>query len=170
MLYFLIITLQFVDHMYQYSLESFINFFFKAIKNTAVNDETRVEKLVLNIRKTVYQWISRGLFERHKIIFLTMLTFRLLQKGIIKTNWSTNMMNFLLNCIPKTEGENTLKDWLPNQAWYSVLRLAEIEEFEKLPDSIEKELPARFKDWFNELNPENVRLPSEWRKLEQLPF
>lgn len=43
-----------------------------------------------------------------------MLTFRLLQKGIIKTDWNINMMNFLLNCVPKTEGENTLKDWLPN--------------------------------------------------------
>ncbi len=49
-------------------------------------------------------------------------------------------------------------------------RLAEIEEFEKLPDSIEKELPARFKDWVNELSPETVRLPSEWRKLESMPF
>jgi len=78
MLYFLIITLQFVDHMYQYSLESFISFFFKAIKLTKVFDASRVEKLVLCIRFTVYEWISRGLFERHKIIFLTMLTFRLL--------------------------------------------------------------------------------------------
>ncbi len=59
---------------------------------------------------------------------------------------------------------------MPNSAWFSVLRLAEIEEFEKLPDSIEKELPARFKDWVNELSPENVRLPSEWRKLESQPF
>ena len=50
------------------------------------------------------------------------------------------------------------------------MRLADIEEFDKLPDSIEKDLPARFKDWFNELNPENVRLPSEWRKLDQQPF
>lgn len=79
-------------------------------------------------------------------------------------------MNFLMTCIPKTERENNLKEWLPNQSWFSVMRLAEIEEFEKLPDSIEKDLPARFKDWFNELNPENVKLPSEWRKLENQPF
>lgn len=76
------------------------------------------------------------------------------------------MMNFLMKCIPKQDQENTLGAWLPNQAWYSVMRLAEIDEFEKLPDSIEKELPARFKDWVNELTPETVRLPSEWRKLE----
>jgi len=32
MLYFLLITLCIVDHMYQYSLESFTTFFFKAIE------------------------------------------------------------------------------------------------------------------------------------------
>jgi len=34
MLYFLLITLCIVDHMYQYSLESFVTFFFKAIEKT----------------------------------------------------------------------------------------------------------------------------------------
>lgn len=34
MLYFLLITLCVVDHMYQYSLESFSTFFFKAIEKT----------------------------------------------------------------------------------------------------------------------------------------
>ena len=169
-LYFLIITLNLVDHMYQYSLDSFVTFFFKAMEGTECKTDKRVDELVLNIRYIIYQWISRGLFERHKIIFLTMLTFRMLQKGIIKTDWTQPMMNFLLNCIPKTETENPLKDWLPNSAWFSVQRLTEIEEFAKLSDAIEKELPGRFKDWFNEIYPENTRLPSEWRKLDSQPF
>lgn len=79
-------------------------------------------------------------------------------------------MDYLLHCVPKMDRENNLQEWLPNGAWQSVVRLGDIEEFEKLPDSIEKELPGRFKDWFNELNPEIVKLPSEWRKLEQTPF
>lgn len=169
-LYFLIISLSVVDHMYQYSLDSFITFFFKAMYATDSQTDERVNELVLNIRFTIYQWISRGLFEKHKIIFLTMLSFRMLQKGIIKTDWNQKMMNYLLNAVPKTDVENPLKDWLPNSAWFSVQRLAEIEEFSKLPDAIEKELPARFKDWFNEISPENTRLPSEWRKLDSQPF
>ncbi len=39
MLYFLLITLCVVDHMYQYSLESFVTFFFKAIEKTAEFEE-----------------------------------------------------------------------------------------------------------------------------------
>jgi dynein heavy chain len=80
MLYFLCISLCIIDHMYQYSLESFIKFFFKAIERTVEKDETRTGFLIQNIRYTIYQWVSRGLFEKHKLIFLSMITFRLMNK------------------------------------------------------------------------------------------
>ena len=85
MLYFLLIQLWIIDHMYQYSLESFQNFFFKAIEKTEEQEEVdaRVTQLILMIRITIYQWVSRGLFERHKQIFLSQLTFRLMQKKIV---------------------------------------------------------------------------------------
>jgi dynein heavy chain len=54
MLYFLVISLSVVDHMYQYSLESFIHFFFKAINKTTIKDETRIPTLILNVRYTIY--------------------------------------------------------------------------------------------------------------------
>jgi len=82
MLYFLLIQLWIIDHMYQYSLESFQNFFFKAIEKTEEAEDIvqRVELLRGMIRITIYQWVARGLFERHKQIFLSQLTFRLMQK------------------------------------------------------------------------------------------
>jgi dynein heavy chain len=80
MIYFLIIALCIVNPLYQYSLESFNTFFFKAIERTAAFEDTEQRVLTLreNIRQTIYQWISRGLFERHKIIFLTQITLRLM--------------------------------------------------------------------------------------------
>lgn len=67
-LYFLLIQLNIVDHMYQYSLESFQTFFFKAIENTdpQEDEEKRVIDLRFNIRMTIYRWVQRGLFVRHK--------------------------------------------------------------------------------------------------------
>lgn len=68
MLYFLLIQLNVVNHMYQYSLEAFQTFFFKAIDKTP-KDEDEIQRgfaLRLQIRLTIYQWVSRGLFERHK--------------------------------------------------------------------------------------------------------
>jgi len=71
--------------MYQYSLESFTQFFFKAIEKTPANedDEARVLDLRQQIRITIYTWVSRGLFERHKTILLALITFRLMHKGIL---------------------------------------------------------------------------------------
>ena len=59
--------------MYQYSLESFQTFFFKAIEKTEEfdEDEQRVLALRETIRMTIYRWVARGLFEKHKQIFLT---------------------------------------------------------------------------------------------------
>jgi len=63
-LYFLLIQLNVVDHMYQYSLESFQFFFFSAIDGTEANEseELRVLDLRFQIRMTIYRWVSRGLF------------------------------------------------------------------------------------------------------------
>lgn len=85
LLYFLLIQLCIVNFMYQYSLESFTTFFFKAIDKTEQFDdeEPRVIALRQMIRMTIYQWVSRGLFEQHKQIFLVQMTFRLMQKTII---------------------------------------------------------------------------------------
>lgn len=71
MFYFLLIQLCIIDKMYQYSLESFTTFFFKAIEKTELDedDEIRVVNLRSTIRMTIYQWVSRGLFEKHKQIF-----------------------------------------------------------------------------------------------------
>jgi dynein heavy chain len=85
MLYFLLIQLCIVDHMYQYSLESFTTFFFKAIDKTEAFEEEEQRVLALReiIRFVIYQWVSRGLFEKHKQIFRCQLTFRLMQKQVI---------------------------------------------------------------------------------------
>ena len=47
MLYFLLIQLWIIDHMYQYSLESFTSFFFKAIEKTEDSEELDVRVLSL---------------------------------------------------------------------------------------------------------------------------
>ena len=139
--------------MYQYSLESFVTFFFKAIEKTEQFDEEEPRVLALRemIRMTIYQWVSRGLFEKHKQIFLTQLTFRLMQKQILTVEYTIREMSFLLRCPLKTDVLNPLKEWLPDLAWYSIQRLIEIDGFELFAQHVEREAPNRFRDWYNEL-------------------
>jgi len=124
MLYFLLIKLCIVDHMYQYSLESFSVYFFKAIEKAEENDDdnARVLDLVQQIRITIYQWVARGLFERHKQIFLSLLTFRLMQKGQLEAEYNQAQMQFLVYCPLTTDVPRpaSLKEWLPVTDWYSI--------------------------------------------------
>lgn len=79
-------------------------------------------------------------------------------------------MTFLLRCPTKSDTPNTLKDWLPDLAWFSIQKLIELEGFENFAQNVEKEAPNRFRDWYNELAPENEKLPLDWKKLDQQFF
>jgi len=79
-------------------------------------------------------------------------------------------MSFLLRCPIKTDVPNPLKDWLPDLAWYSIQKLIEIEGFELFAQNLEKEAPGRFRDWYNDLISETVKLPLDWKRLDQQFF
>jgi len=42
--------------------------------------------------------------------------------------------------------------------------------FEQFAHHLTTEAPKRFEDWYNELAPENEKLPLDWKSLEQKPF
>merc|ERR1711937_1054929 len=172
MIFFLIIQLCIVEHMYQYSLGSFNSFLFKAIEKAEPNEDMKIRSLSLisEIRMTVFRWVNRGLFERHKVIFCGLLTFRLLQRGLLKEEYNAQQFQFLLRSPQRTDVENPLIEWLPNPAWNSVQKLVDIDIFSNFSQDLEKNAPNRFKEWFNEIAPEDAKLPLDWKKLDGQPF
>jgi len=78
-------------------------------------------------------------------------------------------MDFLIKCTPKIGVENTL-DWLPASNWDQVQGLCQLEEFKTFSQNLEKDAPTRFREWYNEMTPEKVKLPLEWKRLDQTPF
>ena len=172
MLFFLIIQLCFIEHMYQYSLDSFVNFLYKAIDRTEATDEIseRVKRLISVIRMTIFRWVNRGLFERHKLIFCSMLTFKLFQKGFLQEDFNPAYFNYLLRAPMSVGMENPLQDWLPTKNWGLILKLNDLEGFDNFAQNMEKDAPNRFKEWFNEIAPEEVKLPLDWKRLDTVPF
>ena len=81
MLYFMLTKLCAIDHMYQYSLDSYNSFFLKSISKAVPAEklDDRVANLVASLRMTIFTWVARGLFERHKLIFLAQLCFNLMK-------------------------------------------------------------------------------------------
>ena len=63
MLFFLIIQLCVVEHMYQYSLDAFVTFLYKAIDKAPTDDNTEVRcsHLVTTIRMVIFRMVNRGL-------------------------------------------------------------------------------------------------------------
>ena len=92
-----------------------------------------------------------------------------MQKKVIDAAYSPEEMDFLIKGIPRIGVENPL-DWLPDPAWNMIQALSQLEEFKTFAINMEKDAPTRFKDWYNELQPEDVKLPLEWKKLDQTPF
>ena len=171
MLYFLLTKLSAIDHMYQYSLDSFMYFFEKSVKKAEPKDDlnSRVESLRDSLRMTIFTWVARGLFERHKIIFMAQLTFNLMKRGIIGDgDWKESHFQFLMRAPSKT-GDNNALPWLPDSAWIAVAALGDIEEFAKLPSDLVEAAP-RFREWFNSVSPENEKLPLDWAGLDRTPF
>ncbi|CAE8597984.1 unnamed protein product [Polarella glacialis] len=172
MLFFLIIQLCFVEHMYQYSLDNFVSYLYKAIDRTEASEElaVRTESLITMLRMTIFRWVNRGLFESHKLIFCSMLTFKLFQQGRLPEDYNASYFNYLMKAPFAVGMENPLQEWLPTKNWGLVLKLTELEGFDSFATNMEKDAPNRFKEWFNEGAPEDVKLPLDWKRLESVPF
>eukprot|EP00505_MAST-04D_sp_SCG-Rhode-Island_P000654 Stramenopile-MAST_4_protein_654 len=98
MLYFMISTLSSVDAMYQYSLDAYIQFFNKGMRDANNSDDvaTRAANLVNCLRLTIYTWVSRGLFEDHKIIFMALITFELMRRKLLSEEIVPSHFDFLI--------------------------------------------------------------------------
>jgi dynein heavy chain len=170
MLYFLLTQLSAINHMYQYSLDSFVLYFYKAIHDTEPSEETlkRVDLLRNCLRLTIYTWVSRGLFESDKLILQSQVTFQLMRRGILKDELVPAHFDFLIRG-PKKLGEDNPLDWLQPAAWNSVQALADLEEFTKFPTDLVDAAP-RFREWFNSIHPESEKLPLDWAALDKTPF
>ena len=170
MLYFMISTLSSVDAMYQYSLDAYIQFFNKGMRDANNSDDvaTRAANLVNCLRLTIYTWVSRGLFEDHKIIFMALITFELMRRKLLSEEIVPSHFDFLIRAPKNFSEENTL-DWLPNDAWQTVLALSQIDDYSRLSSDM-LEAPGRFQSWFSHATPEDEKLPLDWSALEKLPF
>lgn len=131
----------------------------------------RVQNLQDTLRFTIYKFVSRGLFEAHKQLFLAQLTFLLMQRGQLEcsSDWDPVMFDFLLR-MPKEEGEeNPLDDWLPESAWQAVQSLSKLDDFMNLSNDLIEAAP-RFRDWVSHNHPETEKLPLDWAHLDRAPF
>merc|ERR1711871_1506234 len=170
MLYFMLTQLCAVVHMYQYSLDAYLLYFARALDRTEAHQDIlkHVAALGASLRITIFTWVSRGLFEQHKLIFLTMLTFQLIQRGKLEDlEISTQYYDFLMRC-PKKVGETKPEalSWLPDAAFYAAQALSDCDDFQSFASDLVEAAP-RFREWYNHVTSETEKLPLDWALLEK---
>ncbi|XP_047115990.1 dynein axonemal heavy chain 6 [Schistocerca piceifrons] len=90
-LYFVVAQLAEIDPMYQYSLRYFNQVFNTVIETSEKSDilDVRLMTLLAAITLAVYTNVSRGLFERHKLVFSFLLCINILKHAgeITEAQW-----------------------------------------------------------------------------------
>jgi dynein heavy chain len=79
------------------------------------------------MRYTVFTWVSRGLFEKHKLILSSQLTFILMSKKALGDGKALDpdRFDFLIKAPRKYGAENPL-DWLSDGPWSCLCKMAEL--------------------------------------------
>eukprot|EP00698_Gefionella_okellyi_P011840 TRINITY_DN3147_c1_g1_i1.p1 TRINITY_DN3147_c1_g1~~TRINITY_DN3147_c1_g1_i1.p1 ORF type:complete len:4456 (-),score=1211.74 TRINITY_DN3147_c1_g1_i1:43-11907(-) len=169
LLYFLMNSMWRADAMYQFSLKSFVAVFNRALNLPAQSDDEaiadRVQNLVNEMTLAVYNYTARGLYERHKIVFSTMLCFRIMAAH---DRLPRDEITFFVNGGGQLRaGDVNHIEWLSNTAWAGVLTLSEVDTFHQLPADLAGS-SKRWKDWFESERPEDEKLPQEWKNKTAL--
>jgi dynein heavy chain len=167
LMFFLINQLHVISHMYQFSLDTFNYMFVKSIdKSKKANDlEERCKILMSSVTYTIFSYVTRGLFEKDRLIFSSQLGIRVLgRRGEIPPD----ELDFLIKSpkmMDAPERPETLQ-WLPELCWASVQSLAELlpEAFSGLPADMDGSW-KRWKEFFDFEQPETEPLPGEWKRL-----
>jgi len=167
-IFFTICRFNKIQHLYQYSLSAFKNFFFKGIRDAEHADDipTRAKLLCQSIRLIVFKWVCRGLFEKHKLIWSSQLCFLLMKKGCLSRTMNNEHLDFLLSGKKKYDGDSNPVDYITDVAWYSLQALALVGDFQRFVNDLSGS-PGRFKEWYLHDAPESIPLPLDWRKLDE---
>eukprot|EP00736_Rhodelphis_marinus_P010572 Rmarinus@m.9666 len=168
LLYFLVDQLWILDHMYRFAMANFVTILKKGMDlaeqpEDPEDKDQRVKNLIDTSCFTVFSYCAAGLFEKHKLVFATQLTIRVLMKmGEI----DHDMFQFLLKGPKRIVEDNPCSDWMSDDVWGSLLELAEIEPFSAICDDINGS-SKRWKEWTEVLAPENEPLPGDWKKIPE---
>eukprot|EP00050_Salpingoeca_kvevrii_P003770 m.233351 g.233351 ORF g.233351 m.233351 type:complete len:4592 (-) comp10879_c0_seq1:411-14186(-) len=160
LLYFVLNQLDKMHPMYQVSLKAFNVVFQRAIATAPADDDVpqRVINIIETVTYNVYVYMSRGLFERDKLIFSSQMVFSILG---MRGDLDLAELNFLLRS-PSIPNSTSPVDFLSNQLWGSVKALSAAEQFSGFDRDIEG-AAKRWKKFCEAESPENEKFPGEWK-------
>jgi dynein heavy chain, axonemal len=142
-MYFVVADLGLIDSMYQFSLRYFTQLFNLTIQNsTKSNDlEKRLQILLAETTVAIYTNVSRGLFEKDKLVFSFMLCAEILKlNGKITNNEWIFFLRGAPGSMDKKKPAKPNLEWISDAYWSSVYDLSSnLEVFKTLLDEIQNQ-------------------------------
>jgi len=165
LIYFIMNDLNKIHPMYQFSLKAFKVVFSKAIERAEPAEEIkiRVLNLIDSITYNVFIYTTRGLFEKHKLIFTAQMTFQILSAA---KEIDQKELDFLLR-FPVQIGVTSPVDFLNDNSWGGIKSLSCMNEFNNLDRDIEGSA-KRWKKFVESECPEKEKFPQEWKSKSSL--
>jgi len=160
LIYFLIADFSKVNVMYQTSLAQFNDLYLLAIdlSEKAAMPSKRINNIIEYLTYSVYLYIQRGLFERHKLVFALMLT-NSIQISAKKLTFD-DVSIFLkggaaldINAVRKKP-----KDWLSDMIWLNIVATSSMSTFNDLQDSVYRN-DGLWRQWYDLEEPEKANVP-----------
>ncbi|KAF5272727.1 hypothetical protein FQA39_LY07754 [Lamprigera yunnana] len=168
-LYFVVAQLAEIDPMYQFSLKYFNQVFCNVVE-TCEKDENlynRLEILNREITLSIYTNVSRGLFERHKLVFSFMLSIGIhLQQGEVTDAQYNYFLRGALGAKPPREKKPDVA-MLTDVMWMAAHFLSHhFEAFETLPNELLSRITVTIGDFQQvvELTPKFAKGKTEWNQ------
>jgi len=163
LLYFLIVDMSAVNPMYQTSLVQFLGLFDYSILNSEKKPNMLASKRIgliidyLTFHTTAY--VQRGLFERHKVVWVLMLTMKI--ESVAET-----LSQAYIQCLLKGGGALDIKSerpkpaaWIPDNVWLNIIATSQtVLMLRDLPDSVARN-DQLWKHWYDEDAPEETKIP-----------
>jgi dynein heavy chain, axonemal len=160
-LFFAMAGLSNIMKMYEISLDSFRGVFQRSLKLAPQDSKVavRLENMINEMTRQVYDYTCTGIFERHKLMFSFQMTIMILE-GAGRLN--RRELDFFLkgDTSLAAPSEGSPVDWLTDAGWKDLLKLDTLgEQFKGIVAGLKGE-PDTWKDWYDLESPEKAPLPN----------
>eukprot|EP01043_Picozoa_sp_COSAG02_P032009 COSAG02_NODE_2120_length_9782_cov_1.807085_2_plen_2245_part_00 len=171
-LYFLISSMTEVDNMYNVALSQFMELFYVACERAekAPLAKKRIANIIDTQTYTVYAYVQRGLFTRHKLMFAFLMTMKIAIRGgpneipgvPAPDAWLTQAE---FDCVLKGGAAldiNAIRKkpfpWIPDLVWANIIAATEMPGLSDLADCVYRNEGA-WRNWFELEAPEQSEIP-----------
>ncbi|PRP75973.1 hypothetical protein PROFUN_01689 [Planoprotostelium fungivorum] len=165
-LFFCIVDLANIDHMYQYSLGWFLNLFTLGIANAKKSQqlEERLEHLNQYFTLSLFRNVCRSLFEKHKLLFSFLLTSRLMdnQGQLDHMEWrfllsgGTSIASSVVGTVKPEDS------WLTDKIWNQIVDLGKLPNFQGFTEHFSTNIDL-FKVYFDSPTPDAEDIGEPWQ-------